>query len=264
MTQIPPAWTRGKGLMHTHKQFAIWLEMSRSQHEKWNHSKVFTFFFSILREILQDHRALGTSGREPACQCRRHKRCGFDPWVRRSPGGGHGNPLQYSCLENLTDRGAWWATVHGVTKSWTSLKWLSMQAQNSENSDLIWTLCLLHLQISISSFRDIRMIFGFRLLSLHTTLIGHRYYKYLSGVTRWAGQNPETWTQVLRCQFWWLIGHVRLLPVPDARGRKGLLRVSVPRLDLTCLEEFPVVIWTISPFFLFSHQGETDPLLQVP
>ena len=35
----------------------------------------------------------------------------------RSPGGGHGNPLQYSCLENLMDRGAWWATVHGVAES---------------------------------------------------------------------------------------------------------------------------------------------------
>ena len=42
----------------------------------------------------------------------------------RSPGGGRGNPLQYSCLENLMDRGAWWAivhTVHGVAKSWTRL-----------------------------------------------------------------------------------------------------------------------------------------------
>ena len=38
---------------------------------------------------------------------------------RESPGGGHGNPLQYSCLENPMDRGAWWATVHEVTKSWT-------------------------------------------------------------------------------------------------------------------------------------------------
>ena len=35
----------------------------------------------------------------------------------RSPGGGHGNPLQYSCLDNPIDRGAWWATVHGVAKS---------------------------------------------------------------------------------------------------------------------------------------------------
>ena len=36
----------------------------------------------------------------------------------RSPGGRNGNTLQYSCLENSMDRGAWWATVHGVTKSW--------------------------------------------------------------------------------------------------------------------------------------------------
>ena len=41
--------------------------------------------------------------------------------VKNLPGGGNGSPLQYSYLENSTDRGAWWATVHGVTKSWTQL-----------------------------------------------------------------------------------------------------------------------------------------------
>ena len=40
----------------------------------------------------------------------------------RSPGEGNGNPLQYSCLENPMDRGAWWATVHGVEKTQTQLK----------------------------------------------------------------------------------------------------------------------------------------------
>ena len=64
MTQIPPARTRGKGPIREHKQCAIWVEMSRSEHEKWNHTTVFTFFFSILTEILQDHRALGTSGKK--------------------------------------------------------------------------------------------------------------------------------------------------------------------------------------------------------
>ena len=44
------------------------------------------------------------------------------PGLGRSPGEGHGNPLQYSCLENPMDRGAWWATVHGVAKSQTRLK----------------------------------------------------------------------------------------------------------------------------------------------
>ena len=46
------------------------------------------------------------------------------PGSGRSPGGGHGNPLQYSCLETPIDRGAWWATVHRVAKSWTRLKQL--------------------------------------------------------------------------------------------------------------------------------------------
>ena len=50
------------------------------------------------------------------------------PESGRSPGRGHGNPLQYSCLENPMDRGAWWTTVYGVTKSQTRLKWLSMHA----------------------------------------------------------------------------------------------------------------------------------------
>ena len=45
----------------------------------------------------------------------------------RSPGRGNGNPLQYSCLENPMDRGAWPATVHGLEKSWTRKKQLSMQ-----------------------------------------------------------------------------------------------------------------------------------------
>ena len=46
---------------------------------------------------------------------------GSIPGSGRSPGEGNGNPLQYSCLENPMDRGAWRATVHGVAKSWTPL-----------------------------------------------------------------------------------------------------------------------------------------------
>ena len=51
---------------------------------------------------------------------------GLIPGWGRNPGEGHGNPLQYSCLENPMDRGAWRATVHRVTKSWTRQKQLSM------------------------------------------------------------------------------------------------------------------------------------------
>ena len=44
------------------------------------------------------------------------------PGSGRSPGGGHGNPLQYSCLKNPMDTGDLWATVHAVSKNWTQLK----------------------------------------------------------------------------------------------------------------------------------------------
>ena len=60
----------------------------------------------------------GSDSKEPACNA-------GDPGSisgsGRSPGVGNGNPFQYSCLENSTDRGAWWATVHGVPKRWTQL-----------------------------------------------------------------------------------------------------------------------------------------------
>ena len=46
---------------------------------------------------------------------------GSVPGLGKSPGEGNGNPLQYSCLENPMDGGAWWTTVHGVTKSRTRL-----------------------------------------------------------------------------------------------------------------------------------------------
>ena len=60
------------------------------------------------------------SGKEPACQYRRFKRCDSIPGSGRFPTGGHGNPLQYSCLESPMDRGAWGAVVHSVTKSQTT------------------------------------------------------------------------------------------------------------------------------------------------
>ena len=47
---------------------------------------------------------------------------GSIPGLGKSPGGEHGNPLQYSCLKNPMDRGAWWATVHRIAKSQTRLR----------------------------------------------------------------------------------------------------------------------------------------------
>ena len=63
----------------------------------------------------------GTSGKEknPPANAGDIRDMGSIPGLGRSPEGGHPNPLQYSCLENPKDRGAWWATVHRVTKSQT-------------------------------------------------------------------------------------------------------------------------------------------------
>ena len=58
----------------------------------------------------------GSDGKECACNAGDP---GSMPGLERSPGEGNGNPLQYSCLENSMERGAWWATVRGVKKSKT-------------------------------------------------------------------------------------------------------------------------------------------------
>ena len=60
----------------------------------------------------------GSDGKEYACNAGDP---GSIPGSGRLSGEGNGYPFQYSCLENLMDRGAWWATVHGVTRSWTQL-----------------------------------------------------------------------------------------------------------------------------------------------
>ena len=60
------------------------------------------------------------SGKAPTCQCRAHKRHGFNPWVKKTPCRRAQQPTPVSCQENPTDRGAWRATVHSVTESNTT------------------------------------------------------------------------------------------------------------------------------------------------
>ena len=59
--------------------------------------------------------------KNPPDNAREVRDSGWIPGSGRSPGGGHGNPLQHSCLEYPMDRGAWWATVYSVARGWTRL-----------------------------------------------------------------------------------------------------------------------------------------------
>ena len=94
--------------------------------EEWC-SIVSVMWYSLGYEIFKESSQLkdasclfpdGSSGKESTCNA---EDPGLNPGLGRFPEGGNGNPFQYSCLENPMDRGAWQATVHGVTKSWTGL-----------------------------------------------------------------------------------------------------------------------------------------------
>ena len=61
---------------------------------------------------------------------------GLIPGSGRSPRGGDGNPLQYSCLENSMDRRTWWATIHAIEKSWTRLSTFTAAVDAATGSQL--------------------------------------------------------------------------------------------------------------------------------
>ena len=82
-------------------------------------------------------------GKTPACSAGGAGDTGSVPALGRSPGGGNGNLLQYSCLENPMDRGAWWATVHRVTKSQTWLKQLTIAKHTACVSRNLSISCML-------------------------------------------------------------------------------------------------------------------------
>ena len=73
---------------------------------------------------------------------------GLIPELGRSPGEGHSNPLQY---KNPMDRGAWWATVHSVTKSRTQLKQLSTHAHIQLEGELVWVCREVHVHFFCQS-----------------------------------------------------------------------------------------------------------------
>ena len=78
----------------------------------------------VREEFIKDYIVLlgfrgGASVKNPPANAGDIRDVGLIPGLGRSPGGGHGNPLQYSCLKNPMDRGGWWAMAHRVAKSLT-------------------------------------------------------------------------------------------------------------------------------------------------
>ena len=93
---------------------------------------LFTTFAMQIIYTLHD----GSDGKASVCNA---GDLGLIPGSGRSPGKGNGYPLHYSCLENLVDRGTWWATVRGITKSWTRLSDLTLLTFHRSLS--FWLLC---------------------------------------------------------------------------------------------------------------------------
>ena len=101
--------------------FPVWVEIKKvSKSLFWHVFSNYSFsVFAKLKSVSHPPLHIGfqwgslASGKEPACQCRDVRDRGLVLGSGRSPEGTHGNPLQYSCLENPMDRGAWWVRVHG-------------------------------------------------------------------------------------------------------------------------------------------------------
>ena len=103
---IFPTQGSNPGLLHCRGSFTSWATREAPRWQRTAHVRAETEWGGGFPG--------GPRGKEPTCQGRRGKRCRFYPWVWKSPWRRQGNPLQYSCLKNLMDRGAWWPTVHGA------------------------------------------------------------------------------------------------------------------------------------------------------
>ena len=167
----------------------------------------------------------GTSGKESTCPCGRWKRLGFDSWVQKIPWRrAWQHPVQYSYLENPMDRGAWKATIHRVTKSWSWLSgWACMLAWISSawGGSVQGTLCC---RAPVHALRatplplcwegeTISQSFSWRLLLFMWTLMGCLHLFFFFGYTP-----PFSSVQSL--------SYVRLFATPWTAARQASLSIT--------------------------------------
>ena len=106
------------------RSYKSWLQPKKPQYKKvytYNlmKQKYHQILFTLMYDPLQGFPQSGSSSKQSACNAGDTGNTGLIPGWGRSPRGGNGNPLQYSCLENPMDRGPWQAIVHGFAKNWT-------------------------------------------------------------------------------------------------------------------------------------------------
>ena len=116
-TMWPNAHTRQRAWPHVQTGHTLWNTMRSTQNTGLEQPPTHSLRMSVLGTGFPG----GSVVMSPSASAGRAGNAGAIPGWGRSPGGGNGNPPQYSCLENPLDRGACRSTVHGVTKSWTQL-----------------------------------------------------------------------------------------------------------------------------------------------
>ena len=112
-------------LIYSFHKWGKWASEDRNDSLKVTHiySGGLAFKLLLVSKFAQVGFPGGASGKELGCQCKRPKRQGFYLWVGKIPWRRKWQPTPVFLLENSMDRGAWQATVHGIAKSWTQLKW---------------------------------------------------------------------------------------------------------------------------------------------
>ena len=139
------------------------------------------------------------------CLCRLDvRKSGSIPGWGRSPGGGHGNPLQCSWLENPKDRGAWLATVHRGAKSQKQLKWLGTHAHTYIHTYTHGNICIRHLFLARKAMTNLESILKSRDITLSTKVRLVKaivFQVVMYGCENWTIKKAECW-RIYAFELW--------------------------------------------------------------